>query len=60
MTVTIVLALATLGNTAQIEIILIAKASKEGDITLQFCGCYQIQTWPMLMSLKAIDIESPK
>ncbi len=56
MTVTVVLALATLGNAPQIEMILIAKASKEGDITLQFCGCYQIQTWPMLMSLKAIDI----
>jgi hypothetical protein len=33
-TVTIVLALATLGNKTQIEIIIIAKASKEGDIAL--------------------------
>jgi hypothetical protein len=33
-TVTIVLALATLGDTKQIEMILIAMANKEGDVTL--------------------------
>ncbi len=33
-TVTVVLALATLGDATQIEMILIAMASKEGNITL--------------------------
>jgi hypothetical protein len=38
MTVTIVLALATLGVVTEIEMILIAKASKEGNIALRYCG----------------------
>ncbi len=46
-TVTIVLALATLGDVTQIEMILIAKASKEGDIMLQYHRCYHVQTSPV-------------
>jgi hypothetical protein len=47
MTVIIVFALATLGDVTQIEMILIAKASKEGDITLQYHRHYHVQTSPM-------------
>jgi hypothetical protein len=46
-TVTIALALATLGNVTQIEMILISKASNEGDIALQYLRCYHVQTSPM-------------
>jgi hypothetical protein len=46
-TVTIVLALATLGDAMQIEVNLIAKASKEGDIALQYRRRYRVQTSPM-------------
>jgi len=38
MTVILVLALATLGGVTEIEMILIAKACKEGNIALQYCG----------------------
>jgi hypothetical protein len=51
-TVTNVLALVTLGDAMQIEMILIAKASKEGNIALQYHRRYCVQTWPMFMSLK--------
>jgi len=43
-TVTNVLALATLGDTAQIDTILIAKASKEGNIAL--CQCMRALRHP--------------
>jgi hypothetical protein len=39
--------LATLGNATPIEMILIAKASKEGDIMSQYCQCFCQQTTPM-------------
>ena len=45
-TVTIVLALATLGDVAQIQMILIAKASKEGDIALRYHWQFCSQTLP--------------
>ena len=44
---TIVLALATLGKATEIEMILIAKVSKEGDITSQYHGHFCFQTSPM-------------
>ncbi len=44
LTVTNVLALATLGDTAQIDTILIAKASKEGNIAL--CQCMRALRHP--------------
>ncbi len=46
-TVTIVLALATLGDAAKIEMILIAKARKEGNIALQYGGHFRKETSPM-------------
>ncbi len=46
-TVTIVLVLATLGDMTQIEMILIANASKEGDIALQCRRRYRVQTSSM-------------
>jgi hypothetical protein len=39
--------LATLGGKTEIEMILIAKASKEGDIALQYHKHYRVQTSPM-------------
>ncbi len=45
------LVLATLGGTTEIEMILIARASKEGDIVSQNHACYREQTLPMYMSL---------
>ncbi len=41
---TIVLTLASLGDMTQIELILIAKSSKEGDITSQYHGRFHVQT----------------
>jgi len=45
--VAIVLALATLGSVTEIEMILIAKVSKEGDIAMQYLGHFCIQISPM-------------
>ncbi len=47
---TLELALATLGEATEIEMILIAKLSKEGNITSQYCGHFRIQTSSMKMS----------
>ncbi len=44
---TIVLTLATLGEMTQIEMILIAKSSKEGDITFLYQGHFHVQASPM-------------
>jgi hypothetical protein len=44
---TLVLPLATLGKATHIEMILIAKASKEGNITLGYHGRYGMQTSSM-------------
>jgi hypothetical protein len=41
------LALATLGEATEIEIILIAKISNEGKIALHFCRHFHVQTSPM-------------
>jgi hypothetical protein len=41
------LALATLGKATEIEMILIAKVSNEGDIATQYCGHFRLQTSPM-------------
>jgi hypothetical protein len=46
-TVTIVLALASFSDVTQIEMILIAKASKEGNIALQYRWHFHQQTLPM-------------
>ncbi len=54
--VSIVHALATLGNVTQTEMILIAKASKEGNITLKYRRHYCAQTLPMYMSLVLLFI----
>ncbi len=51
-TCNIVPALASLGDATQIEMILIAKASMEDNISLQYRRCYHVQTSPMYMSLK--------
>jgi hypothetical protein len=42
------LALATLGEATDIEMILIDKVSNEGDIASQFCGHFRIQALPMM------------
>jgi hypothetical protein len=44
---TLVLALASLGKATEIEMILIAKVSKEGDIALRYCWLFFVQTSPM-------------
>jgi hypothetical protein len=44
---TFVLALATLGEATEIEMILITKVSKEGNITTQYCGHFHLQASPM-------------
>jgi hypothetical protein len=44
---TLVLALAALGEATEIEMILIAKESKEGDIASQYHGRFHVQTSPM-------------
>jgi hypothetical protein len=44
---TLVLALATLGGVTEIEIMLIAKANKEGNIASQYRRSYRVQTLPM-------------
>jgi hypothetical protein len=41
------LALATLGKATEIEIILIAKVSNEGNITTRYCRQFHVQTSPM-------------
>jgi hypothetical protein len=41
------LALATLGGTTEIEKILIAKVSKEGDIVTLYLRCFHVQISPM-------------
>ncbi len=41
---TLILALATFGRATEIEMILITKASKEGDIALQNRGHFRVQT----------------
>jgi hypothetical protein len=43
----LVLALATLGEATEIEMILIAKVRKEGDIPSHYHWCFRIQTSPM-------------
>jgi len=44
---TLALALATLGEVTEIEMILIDKVNKEADIIMRYHGCFQVQTWPM-------------
>jgi hypothetical protein len=44
---TLVLALATLGEATEIEMILIAKVSKEGDIASRYHRCFHVHTSPM-------------
>jgi hypothetical protein len=44
---TLAFALATLGKPTEIEMIIIAKVSKEGDVTLQYPGRFHVQTSPM-------------
>ncbi len=46
-TVTIVLSLVTFGDAPQIEMILIVKSSKEGNIMLQYHGYFHIQILPV-------------
>ncbi len=41
---TLVLALATLGEATEIEMILIAKVSKVGDIASRYCRSFRVQT----------------
>jgi hypothetical protein len=41
------LALATLGKVTEIEMILIAKKSNEGNIALRYRGHFHVQTSPM-------------
>jgi len=46
----LVLALATLGEATDIEMILMAKVSKEGNFVSRYCGHFCIQTLPIEMS----------
>jgi hypothetical protein len=52
---TLLLALGILGRATKIEMILVAKASKEGNITSRYRRCFRVQTLPMQMSHKQCE-----